>query len=312
MKRLLPLICLGLATAVAQSNLSAPAPSAAGTGSGPGAASAAPAAETTIARPKSFDVGAMDKTANPCEDFYQYSCGNWRKNNPIPGDQSRWGRFGELAEYNRQALHQILEKASANDPKRDPITQKVGDMYASCMDEAAVNQKGSAPLKPILDRIDSIKNKEQMMDTIAWLHSSGIGALFGFGSQPDLHNASLIIANIGQGGIGLPDRDYYLAKDPKSVETREKYQAHVANMLVLLGEKPEAAQKHAQAVMDIETKLAEAAMERVKMRDPKNRDHKMKVSELATLAPNFQFVKFFGAAGAPAFTEVNVVPPDFF
>jgi len=276
------------------------------------ASSGAGAGETTIARPKSFDLGAMDKTVAPCEDFYQYACGNWRKNNPIPSDQSRWGRFNELAEYNRQILKQILEKASANDPKRTPVMQKVGDMYQSCMDETTVNAKGVAPLKPELDRIAAISTKDQLIDTMAYLQSIGAPVLFGFGSGPDLHNASTQIANINQGGLGLPDRDYYFDTDDKSKETRQKYLEHVGNMFVLLGDTPDAAKKEAQAVMDIETKLADAAFKRVQMRDPKNRDHKMKVTELATLAPSFQFARFFAARGGPAFTEVNVVPPDFF
>jgi predicted metalloendopeptidase len=136
--------------------------------------------------------------------------------------------------------------------------------------------------------------------------------LFGFGAQPDLHNASTQVANVGQGGLGLPDRDYYLNQDAKSQETRQKYVEHMANMFVLLGDSQDTANKEAQAVMAIETKLADAAFERVKMRDPKNRDHKMKVTELASLAPNFEFQRFFAATGAPQFTEVNVVPPDFF
>ncbi len=269
-------------------------------------------AETTVVRPKSFDLGAMDKTVNPCEDFYQYACGNWRKNNPIPSDQARWGRFNELAEYNRQVLHDILEKASASDPKRSPVTQKVGDMYQSCMDETTVDKKGIAPLKPELDRIAAISTKDQLIDTMAYLQSLGAPVIFGFGAGPDLHNASTQIANVSQGGLGLPDRDYYFDTDDKSKETRQKYLEHVANMFVLLGDTPEAAKKEAQAVMDIEAKLADAAFKRVQMRDPKNRDHKMKVTELATLAPNFQFARFFAARGGPAFTEVNVVPPDFF
>jgi putative endopeptidase len=274
--------------------------------------STTPSGEKTVARPKSFDISAMDKTADPCEDFYQYACGTWRKNNPIPADQARWGRFNELAEYNRQILHQILEKASANDPKRSPVMQKIGDMYESCMDEATVNSKGATPLKPELDRIAAISNKDQLIATVAYLHSLGVPAIFGFGAQPDLHNASMEIAGVVQGGLGLPDRDYYLNQDAKSQETRQKYSEHVANMFVLLGDTPEAAKKEAQSVMDIESKLADAAFERVKMRDPKNRDHKMKVTELASLAPNFAFDKFFAESGAPTFTEVNVVPPDFF
>ncbi len=268
--------------------------------------------EKTVPRPKSFDLGAMDKSVDPCQDFYQYACGNWRKSNPIPPDQSRWGRFNELADYNRQFLHKILEKDSANNPKRSPVQQKIGDMYQSCMDEAAVNKKGSTPLKPELDRIAAITTKDQLMGTIAYLQSVGVQALFNFGASPDLHNASMQIANISQGGLGLPDRDYYSDTDAKSQETREKYVEHVAKMFTLLGDDEAAAKKEAQAVMDIETKLADAAFKRVQMRDPKNRDHKMKVTELEALAPNFDFNHYFSSTSAPSFTEVNVVPPDFF
>jgi putative endopeptidase len=274
---------------------------------------AKPSSESSAAqRPKSYDLDAMDKTVDPCEDFYQYACGTWRKNNPIPADQTRWGRFTELNEYNRSMLHDILEKAAATNGSRDPIAQKIGDFYGSCMDEATVNKKGIEPIKSDLDRINAISNKDQLMSTVAHLHDEGARVLFGFGSQPDLHNATMEIAGLFQGGLSLPDRDYYLKPDPKSLETRDKYQAHVAKMFTLMGEDQSTAQQEAKTVLDIETKLAQAAWERTKMRDPKNRDHKMSVAQLEQLAPNFQFKKFFVATGAPSFTEVNVVPPDFF
>src|SRR5579859_2233896 len=314
LKRALLCIALGTATAVAQSGgapgkKSAKEPAAAASKT---ATSAAATDEKSAPRPKSYDLDAMDKSVDPCTDFYEYACGTWRKNNPIPSDQARWGRFNELAEYNRQFLHNILEKASANDPKRTPVMQKVGDMYQSCMDEATVNAKGAAPLRPELDRIAAITNKDQLIEEIAHLHSVGVPALLNFGAAPDLHNASMMVANVFQGGLGLPDRDYYLEQDAKSQETRQKYLEHVGKMLVLLGDDEAKAQKEAQAVMDIETKLADAAFKRVQMRDPKNRDHKMKVTELEALAPNFEFNRLFAASGAPSFTEVNVVPPDFF
>jgi putative endopeptidase len=275
--------------------------------------------QLAVPRPKSFDEAAMDKTADPCEDFYQYACGGWRKNNPIPADQSRWGRFNELAEYNRQVLRSILEKASARNAKRTAVQQKIGDFYAACMDEAAVNAKGAEPLKPVLDRIAAIKTKDQFIDTLAALQASGAlgggfggSTLFNFGSSPDLHDATREIANVAQGGLALPDREYYLASDPKSQETRERYLAHMSKMFVLLGDEQGAAQQEAQAVVRIETALAQASMDRVKMRDPKNRDHKMTLAELEKIGPNFHFTRYFAAIGAPAITEVNVVPPDFF
>src|ERR1051326_2412206 len=157
------LLCLVLGTAAVAQTGGAPGKKPAKTSSTAPATQAAATGEKPVARPKSFDIGAMDKTVNPCEDFYQYACGTWRKNNPIPSDQARWGRFNELAEYNRQFLHNILEKASADDPKRSPVMQKIGDMYQSCMDEATVNKKGSTPLKPELDRIAAITTKDQLI-----------------------------------------------------------------------------------------------------------------------------------------------------
>ncbi len=265
-----------------------------------------------VQRPRSFDLDAIDKTVNPCVDFYQYACGTWRKNNPIPADESRWGRFNQLAEYNRQVLREILEKTAVNDPSRGPVMQKIGDYYHSCMDEQAVNRKGLDPIKRELARIAAIENRPQLIDTISFLQAKAVKAVFVFSSQPDLHDASIEIAGIHQGGLGLPDRDYYIKDDAKSKETREKYLAHVAQMFRLLGDDETTAREEAARVMDIESQLAQASLERVKMRDPKNRDHKMKVAELAALAPNLEFQRFFAASDSPAFTDVNVVPPEFF
>ncbi|MGH9567140.1 MAG: M13 family peptidase, partial [Candidatus Angelobacter sp.] len=225
-----------------------------------------PAAESPKQIP-SFDISALDKSADPCVDFYQYSCGSWMKNNPIPADQASWGRFNELAERNRAILRDILENA-AKASKRTPNEQKIGDYYASCMDEAAINKKGTAVLKPDIDRIEAIKDKNELPGVVARLHDQGINVLFGFGSGSDFKNAKEVIGQADQGVLSLPDRDYYLKDDPKSVELRKQYVQHVTNMFKLLGDSPEKAQSEADAVMKIETALAKGAMDRVERRDP--------------------------------------------
>jgi putative endopeptidase len=267
--------------------------------------------QSTVKEPVSFDKSAMDTTVNPCDNFYQYACGGWRKANPIPSDKSRWGRFNELAEYNQSILHNILEKAAAPG-KHTAIEQKVGDFYAACMDEKTVESLGAKPIQPQFAMIEKIGDKKQLMRTIADLHNSAVPALFGFYIMADQHNATQHQANVDQGGISLPDRDYYIKDDPKSVETRTKYVAHVQKMFELLGENADTAAADAKTVMDIETKLAQASMDRTLRRDPKNRDHVMQVSELVSMAPNFDFTEFFTATGVAKFDKLNVGNPDFF
>ncbi len=254
----------------------------------------------------------MDKTVSPCMSFYPYACGKWMKDNPIPPDQSRWGQFNELTERNREILHAILEKAAKAGAQRSALEQKYGDFYGDCMDEKTVEAKAATPLKPELDRIAAIKSREDLIAEIAHLQGKGVGAVFSFGPSPNLHDARQMIANVDQGGLSLPDRDYYIKDDPKTKETREKFVVHVQKIFALLGDPPEAGAAKAQTVLAIETELAKASMDRTLRRDPKNRDHKMKVAELAALAPNFAFSRFFEGAGAPRFEELNVVNPDFF
>lgn len=272
----------------------------------------APGAANVTKAPISFDKAAMDTTANPCEDFFQYSCGGWRKANPIPADKARYGRFDQLREYNLNVLHGILEDVTKKKAKAGSVEQRVGDFYASCMDEKAVNALGAKPIQADLDAIAKIADKKQLINEIAYLHNRGINAGFGFGVGPDLHDSTRNIANIDQGGLSLADRDYYVSETPKMKETREKYVEHVANMFKLLGEAPEQAATDAKTVMAVETKLAQASMDRVSRRDPKNRDHKMKLAELTQIVPNFDLATYLKATGVDNFDELNVGNPDFF
>jgi putative endopeptidase len=264
-----------------------------------------------------LDVTAMDKSVDPCVDFYAYACGGWQKANPIPADQSSWSLTAKLQEDNRQVLRLILEKAAAPDPHRGPIQQKIGDFYASCMDEKAVDATGAGALKGDLDRIAAVRTKRDLADYLARAHPEDIGIYFGqaplfrFGSTQDAKNSAEVIAEVDQGGLGLPDRDYYLKDDAKSQELRAKYVAHVQKMLELSGEVPQAAAADALAVMRIETALAKGSMTRVERRDPKATYHRMSREELQALGPAFPWDRYFGAFGLSAVQSLNVASPGF-
>src|SRR5271157_2875815 len=258
-----------------------------------------------------FDVNAIDKTVEPCVDFYQYACGTWMKNNPVPADKARWGRFDELAEHNVYILRDILIEAQAPG-KHTAAETMVGTYYGSCMDESAIEKKGTAPLGPELERINGIKTKEDLIRQVATMHRNATPALLAFYPQPDMHDSTATIAFLDQGGITLPDRDYYIKGDAKSTETRQKYVEHVRKMFELAGDKPEVAAAEAKSVLTVETGLAQASMDRTARRDPKTRDHKMTVAEIAAAAPNFDLTAYFACNGSPKFTSLNVGNPDFF
>ncbi len=259
----------------------------------------------------SFDVAAIDKTVDPCVDFYQYACGTWMKNNPIPPDKSRWGRFDELYENNVYILRDILTQAQAPG-QHSPSEKMVGDYYASCMDESGIEKKGPAPLDPALERIKAVKTRAELAGQIAYMHQNATPALFAFYAQPDMHDSGETIAYLDQGGLTLPDRDYYLKDDPKSVETRQKYLEHMQKMFQLAGDRADTAASEAQIVLSVETGLAKASMDRTARRDPKTRDHKMTVAEIAAATPNFDLTAYFAGNGSPKFSSLNVGNPDFF
>jgi endothelin-converting enzyme/putative endopeptidase len=259
-----------------------------------------------------FDVKAIDKTADPCKDFYQYACGNWLKNNPIPADQSRWGRFNELDERNKQVLRGILEQAAKADASRDAVTKQIGDYYAACMDEAGIEARGLQPIAAEADRIRNLTDKSQLAAEIAHLHRIGVPALFDFSSGQDFKDSTAVVAQLDQGGLGLPDRDYYLKDDPKSVELRQKYQAHVQRMFELAGRTPEQSKTFAETVMRVETALAKASLDRVSRRDPEKIYHPMKRGDMAGLTPAFQWSEYFTGSGAPSFQAIVVSWPDYF
>ena len=259
-----------------------------------------------------FDTANLDKTCKPCDDFYQFAMGGWMKANPIPPEYSIWGSFSQLADRNQKNLREVLEAAASAKAPLGSNEQKIGDFYATCMDSTAIDAAGSKPIDSELTQIAAVETLADFEADTARLHKQGVGVLFRFNSTQDAKDSSQVIGAALQGGLGLPEREYYLKQDEKSEKLREDYVKHVRNMFVLLGDPAQASSEQAATVLKIETALATASMKNTDLRDPEKTYHKMTLAELKTLTPVFSWESYFKAVGHPELKEINVGQPDFF
>ncbi len=256
----------------------------------------------------------MDRSVDPCADFYRYSCGNWSKLNPIPPDQAAWNVYGKMTDDNQRFLWSVLQEAADQKGSRTANEQKIGDYFHACMDEQAVDRAGAKPLDSGLAMIANLKRIDELARYVGEENRKGIDQdlLFSFGSQQDFDDSSQMIASADAGGLGLPDRDYYTKTDAKSKEIRQRYVEHVKRMFMLLGESANDAQSDATAVMEVETSLATASLTVTERRNPYNLKHKVSRDDLLHMVPAFDWGMYFKAVGAPEFSTVNVTEPRFF
>ncbi len=259
-----------------------------------------------------FSLSNLDKSCKPCDDFYTFAMGGWMKNNPIPAEYPSWGTFTELRDHNLTAMRSILEAAASSKAATGTNERKIGDFYASCMDSSAADAAGLKPLAAELSAIDAMKDGKDLDAEIARMHRQNIGAIFELGSSPDFKDSTQEIADISQGGLGMPDRDYYTRDDDRSKKLRAEYVLHVAKILELAGDAPEKAAAEAKTVMDIETALAKASRNNVELRDPEKNYNKMTLADMKTLTPDWPWEPYFQAVGTPPLTSANIGQPDFF
>jgi len=280
--------------------------------------SAASAAKPPEARPlqampysPSLDLTSLDRSVDACDDFYKFVCGGWQKNNPIPPDEASWSVYGKLANENQQFLWGILQDA-ATAKDRTPVQQKIGDYFSACMDTSAIDRLGDQPLKLLLGKVDALNSRETLIAAIAQIHhTTAAGVFFGSRTGQDAADSSTVIVEVAAGGLGLPDRDYYIKTDPKSEQIRQQYVAYVAKLLGMVGESADQAKTDAASVLRIETALAKASLTRVERRDPHKTYHKMTVTELEGIAPAIDWSSYFATQGAPGLASLNVSQPEF-
>ncbi|MEZ5305940.1 MAG: M13 family metallopeptidase [Pyrinomonadaceae bacterium] len=269
-------------------------------------------ASTSMAQNRGFDPTRMDKSVDACNDFFEYANGTWVKNTTIPASQSRWGSFNILADNNREILKGVLEKAESEKAAKGTNMQLVGDFYSACMNEDMIEKAGYDPVKPVFRVIDGLKNKKDLARVLAEIHNMGIPGFFFFGGGPDLKNSKMTIANAGQAGLSMPNKDYYVGGDPKSAETREKFRDYMRTIFMLAGDGEQDARDHAFSVMRIQTELAYASFRSVELRNPDNRYNKVSMSEAAEITPDFSWGDYMRLRGVGEVDSFNIGQPRFF